>query len=82
MINMMEDGADSNPLMKNVQKMATALRKINMDQLQRNRKRPRETNCNKQIRWSKEEMKEFVWCFMYIKEITLTENYIAAYELW
>jgi hypothetical protein len=38
--------------------------------------------CNKRIRWSKEEMKKFVWCFMYIKTTKLTENYKVAYELW
>jgi hypothetical protein len=27
-------------------------------------------------------MKEAVWCFMYMKATTLTENYIVAYELW
>jgi hypothetical protein len=27
-------------------------------------------------------MKEVVWCFLYIKETTLTENYKAAYEFW
>jgi hypothetical protein len=37
---------------------------------------------NKRIRWSKEEMKEVVWSFMYIKATTLTENYKVAYELW
>ena len=30
---------------------------------------------NKRIRWSREEMKEVVWCFTYIKEMTLRENY-------
>jgi hypothetical protein len=37
---------------------------------------------NKRIRWSKEEMKEVVWCIQYVKETTSTENYKAAYELW
>jgi hypothetical protein len=27
-------------------------------------------------------MKQAEWCFLYIKETTLTENYKAAYELW
>ena len=27
-------------------------------------------------------MKEVLWCFMYIKETTLGENYKEAYELW
>jgi hypothetical protein len=27
--------------------------------------------CNKRIRWSKEEMKEVVWCFMYMKATTI-----------
>jgi hypothetical protein len=27
-------------------------------------------------------MKEVLWCFMYIKEKTLGENYMEAYELW
>jgi hypothetical protein len=31
---MLEDGADSNPLMGNLQRMVTILRKFNMDQLQ------------------------------------------------
>jgi hypothetical protein len=42
----------------------------------------RRNDISKQIRWSKEEMQEFVWCFMYVKTATLTENYKAAYELW
>ena len=37
---------------------------------------------NKRTRWSQEEMKEVVWCFMYIKEKTLGENYKEAYTLW
>jgi hypothetical protein len=37
---------------------------------------------NKRIRWSREEMKEVVWCFLYVKETTSTENYKEAYELW
>jgi hypothetical protein len=37
---------------------------------------------NKQIQWSQEEMKEVLWCFMYIKEKKLGENYKAAYKLW
>jgi hypothetical protein len=36
---------------------------------------------NKRIRWSREEMKEVVWCFLCAKDIT-TENYKAAYKLW
>jgi len=36
---------------------------------------------NKRIQWSREEMKEVLWCFMYIKEKTL-ENYKEAYKLW
>jgi len=31
----------------------------------------RENNCNKQIRWNEEELKEDVWCFMYAKATTL-----------
>ena len=27
-------------------------------------------------------MKEVLWCFMYIKEKTLRENYKEVYELW
>jgi hypothetical protein len=38
--------------------------------------------CNKWIRWSKEEMKAVVWCFIYIQATTFTENYKVAYELW
>jgi hypothetical protein len=38
--------------------------------------------CNKRIRWSEEEMRKPVWCFMYMKATTLTENYKAAYKLW
>jgi hypothetical protein len=34
--------------------------------------------CNKQIGWSKGEMKEVVWGFMYAKATTLTDNYKAA----
>ena len=37
---------------------------------------------NKRIRWSQEEMKEVLWCFMYIKEKTLGENCEEAYTLW
>jgi hypothetical protein len=37
---------------------------------------------NKRIRWSQEKMKEVLWCFMYIKEITFGENYKAVYKLW
>jgi len=37
---------------------------------------------NKRIRWSREEMKEVLWCFTYIKEKTLRENYKEAYKLW
>jgi hypothetical protein len=39
------------------------------------------STCNKRIRWSREEMKEVVWCFLYVKETTSTENYKAVYEL-
>jgi len=28
------------------------------------------TKLNKRIRWSQEEMKEVLWCYMYIKENT------------
>jgi len=37
---------------------------------------------NKRIRWSREEMKEVSWCFAYIKEKTLRENYKEVYKLW
>jgi hypothetical protein len=37
---------------------------------------------NKRIRWSRHEMKEVLWCFMYTKENTLGENCMEAYELW
>ena len=37
---------------------------------------------NKRIRRSQEEMKEVSWCFTYIKEKTLGENYKEAYKLW
>jgi len=30
---------------------------------------------NKRIRWSREEMKEVVWCITYIKDISLSEKY-------
>jgi hypothetical protein len=40
------------------------------------------TKLNKRIRWSQEEMKEVLWCYMYIKEKTLRENYKEAYKLW
>jgi len=36
---------------------------------------------NKRIRWSREEMKEVLWCFRYIKEKTLRESYKEAYKL-
>jgi hypothetical protein len=35
---------------------------------------------NKRIRWSQGEMKEVLWCFMYIKEKTLGEKYKEAYN--
>jgi len=37
---------------------------------------------NKRIRWSREEMKEVLWYFMYIKEKTLREKYKEVYKLW
>jgi len=37
---------------------------------------------NKRIRWSREEIKEVVWCFTYIKEMTLREKYKEIYKLW
>jgi hypothetical protein len=37
---------------------------------------------NKRIRWSKEEIKEVLWCYMYIKEKTLGENYKEVYKFW
>jgi hypothetical protein len=37
---------------------------------------------NKRIRWSQREMKEVFWCFTYIKENTLGENYKEAYKSW
>jgi hypothetical protein len=37
---------------------------------------------NKRIRWCREEMKEVVWCFLCVKDRTLTKNYKAAYALW
>jgi hypothetical protein len=40
------------------------------------------STCNKRIRWSREEMKEVVWCFFCVKDRTSTENFKAAYELW
>jgi hypothetical protein len=36
---------------------------------------------NKRIRWSREEMLEVRWCFLYVIYRTSTENYKAAYEL-
>jgi len=41
-----------------------------------------EKKLNKRIRWSREEMKEVLWCFTYIKEKTLRENYKDVYKLW
>jgi len=40
------------------------------------------TKLNKRIRWSQEEMKEVLWCYIYVKEKTLGENYKEAYKLW
>jgi hypothetical protein len=37
------------------------------------------STCNKRIRWSREKMKEVVWCFLYVKETTSTENYYYYY---
>jgi len=37
---------------------------------------------NKRIRWSREEMKEEVLYFTYIKEMTLREHYEEVYKLW
>jgi hypothetical protein len=36
---------------------------------------------DKRIQWS-QEMKKVLWCFTYIKEKTLGENYKEAYKLW
>jgi len=36
----------------------------------------------KRIRCSREEMKEVLWCFTFIKGKTLKENYKEAYRLW
>jgi len=36
---------------------------------------------NIRIRWSRGELKEVLWCFTYIKEKTLRENYKEAYKL-
>ena len=33
------------------------------------------TKLNKRIRWSQEKIKEVLWCYMYIKEKALGENY-------
>jgi hypothetical protein len=41
-----------------------------------------EKKVNKWIRWNKDEMKEAAWCFRYVKEMTCTQNYKLAYELW
>jgi len=49
----------------------------NIGVVQENRKK-----LNKRIRWSREEMKEVLWCFKYIKENTLRENYKKVYKLW
>ena len=35
---------------------------------------------SKRIRWSQEKMKEMLWCFTYIKEKILGENYKEAYK--
>ena len=37
---------------------------------------------NTRIRWSREETKEVLWCFKYLKENTLRENYKEVYKLW
>jgi len=37
---------------------------------------------NKRIQWSREKMKEVLWCFTYLKEKTLRQNYKEAYKLW
>jgi hypothetical protein len=37
---------------------------------------------NTHIRSNQEELKEVMWCFMYIKEKTLGENYKEVFELW
>jgi len=36
----------------------------------------------KRFRWSREEMKDVVWCCTYIKEMTLLGNYKEDYKLW
>jgi len=36
----------------------------------------------KRILWSREQMKEVVWCLTYIKEMTLRQNYKQVYKLW
>ena len=47
--------------------------------------RVRQENGNKwntHIQWNEELLKEVLWCFMYIKEKILGENYKKAFELW
>jgi hypothetical protein len=41
-----------------------------------------EKEVNKRIRWNKEETKEVVWCFRYVKETTCAEKYKLAHDLW
>ena len=37
---------------------------------------------NKRIQWKRDEIKEVLWSFTYIKEKILRENYKEAYKLW
>ena len=39
-------------------------------------------NLKKRIGWRQEEIKEVLWCFTYLKEKTLGENYKETYKLW
>jgi len=41
-----------------------------------------EKKVNKWIRCNKEDMKEVLWCFRYVKETTCTEKYKLAHDLW
>ena len=66
--------------------MVTIRGELNMDHLKLHliseSGKKMESEWHNRIRSSKEEMKEVLWCFMYIKEKTLGQNYKEAYELW
>ena len=74
-----EEGKNRGPLTV-LKRMVTIPRKLNMNHFKVHL--TSESGKYKRIRWSQEEKKGVLWCFTYIKEKTLGENYKEAYKLW